>query len=86
MRQTVTISLDADVVAAAQKRAAEEHRSLTDYVETLMLRDLGQEGEITVIAPEGAEKFEPIPAPGESAEDLERRRQLAETLLKLANR
>ena len=40
MRQPLTVRFDATVVAAAKANAAQGNRTLTNYIETLMKRDL----------------------------------------------
>jgi hypothetical protein len=41
MRQSMTIRLDPSVIEAAKGRAQTENRTLTNYIETVLRRDLG---------------------------------------------
>ncbi|PTM49906.1 hypothetical protein [Phreatobacter oligotrophus] len=56
MRQSVTMRLDPGILSAARARAKATNRTLTNYVETLIMRDLAgheENGKITIAAPEG---------------------------------
>lgn len=47
MRQLMTIRIDPDVLSAARGRATDENRTLTNYIETVLRRDLGLMGIVT---------------------------------------
>ena len=40
MRQSVTMRLDPNVLKAARQKAISDNRTLTNYIETLLRRDL----------------------------------------------
>ena len=44
IRQLMTIRIDPDVLDAARDRATDENRTLTNYIETVLRRDLGLMG------------------------------------------
>jgi hypothetical protein len=44
MRQLMTIRIDPDVLEAARGRAFAENRTLTNYIETVLRKDLGLMG------------------------------------------
>ena len=75
MRRPVTMRLDQDVLTAARRRASGDNRTLTNYVETLLRRDLqiGIDQRLEVIAPPGIRDAVAVPVPGET--DAERRRR-----------
>jgi len=80
----ITLRLDADRAALLQAAAESENRSLTNYVETALLRDLArrEEAERTVtmyVAPGVPDSIRPndvIRAEGESDEDYAERQAL----------
>ena len=79
MRQPVTVRLDPDVLKVAKAKASGDNRTLTNYIETLMRRDLhlaASEGTIEVIAPANIRDSVPIPMEGETPEQLKRRNDL----------
>ena len=51
MRETLTLRLNPDVVKAAKRKAQADNRTLTNYIETLMIRDLQGGSSLQVIAP-----------------------------------
>lgn len=56
MRQSITMRLDPSILSAAKVRAKANNRTLTNYVETLLMRDLVDHDDnvkITIFAPEG---------------------------------
>jgi hypothetical protein len=81
----ITLRLDADRAARLQAIAAAENRSLTNYVETALLRDLSRRDEaervITMyVAPGVSESIRPedvVRAEGESDEAYAERQALA---------
>lgn len=52
MRQAVTFRLDSELLAAARRCAAEENRTLTNFLETLLKRHLATQREPTGRTPE----------------------------------
>lgn len=69
MRTSMTIRLDPAVLAEARRRAAMENRTLTNYIETVLRRDLrlAEAGPaIEVIAPPDIRRYTPVPLHGES--------------------
>ena len=84
MRQSMTIRLDPAVLKAARTRARRQNRTLTNYIETVLRRDLDLESEgsrVEVIAPPGLRDHEPVPLAGESPKRREFRRRLISALL-----
>lgn len=77
MRQSVTMRFDPDVLKAARGKAVADNRTLTNYIETLMRRDLQLGGSVEptleVIAPADIRKSVAVPLPGETEEELKRR-------------
>lgn len=76
MRQSVTMRLDPKVLKAARRRANSDNRTLTNYIETLMRRDLGMtpaEPALQVIAPLNIRESVPVPMPGETPAQRKRR-------------
>lgn len=76
MRQPVTMRLDPKVVKAAKAKAAAHNRTLTNYVETLLMRDLALSDApmgLEVIAPPGVRESVSVADPAEpEAERLRR--------------
>jgi hypothetical protein len=82
MRHSVTVRLPADILAAARAKAAESHRTLTDYIETLMKRDLRQgDANIEVVAPADIRDYAAVPLPDETEDERERRDALFHAVL-----
>ena len=84
MRKPMTIRLDPTVLDEARKRAETENRTLTNYIETLLRRDLRlQESEpsIEVIAPADIREYEPVPLKGETRKRYEFRKRLFTAIL-----
>jgi hypothetical protein len=76
MRQSVTMRLDPAVLMAARGKAVGDNRTLTNYIETLMRRDLQMEGAepaLEVIAPTDIRNSVAVPLPDESEEERKRR-------------
>lgn len=76
MRQPVTVRLDPAVLDAARGRAKSDNRTLTNYIETLMRRDLqmgGAEPVIEVIASADIRTSTAVPVPDETEEERKRR-------------
>ena len=79
MRQSVTMRLDPRVLKAARRKASSDNRTLTNYVETLMRRDLGMsptEPAFQVIAPPDIRNAVPVPMPGETPAQRKRREEV----------
>lgn len=79
MRQSVTMRFDPDVLKAARRKATRDNRSLTNYIETLVRRDLGKGGAgatLSVIAPADIRASVPVPMPGETDEERKRREEV----------
>jgi hypothetical protein len=75
MRQSITMRLDPSILSAAKVRAKAKNRTLTNYVETLLMRDLidqGDTGKTTVFAPEGTHDASDVSAHASTAENFER--------------
>ncbi len=84
MRQSVTMRLDPDVLKAARIKATGDNRTLTNYIETLVRRDLqigGVEPPLEVIAPADVRDFVPVPLPGETEEERKRRANIVSAVL-----
>jgi hypothetical protein len=76
MRQSVTMRFDPDVLKAARGKARGDNRTLTNYIETLMRRDLqmgNAEPILEVIAPAGIRDSSSVSLPGETEEERKRR-------------
>ncbi len=83
MRQPLTVRLDRDVVMAAKAKASRSNRTLTNYIETLMKRDLqlSETAFLDVAAPSDIRDYEAVPLPDETAEDRARRDALFHAIL-----
>lgn len=81
MRETLTLRLNPDVVKAAKRKAQADNRTLTNYIETLMIRDLKGERSLEVIAPEDIREYESVPLPGETKAERKRRDALFHAIL-----
>jgi hypothetical protein len=76
MRQSVTMRFDPDVLSAARGKAICDNRTLTNYIETLMRRDLqlgGAEPTLEVIAPAGIRNSVAVPLADETEDERKRR-------------
>jgi hypothetical protein len=81
MRETLTLRLDPDVIKAAKKKAQADNRTLTNYIETLMIRDLQSGSSLEVIAPPDIRDYESVPLPGETKAERKRRDALFHAIL-----
>lgn len=84
MRHSVTMRLDPDVLAAARSKAASDNRTLTNYVETLMRRDLemgNSEASLEVIAPGDIRQSVAVPMPDETEAERRRRDEVFQAVL-----
>ena len=66
MRETLTLRLNPDVIKAAKRKAQADNRTLTNYIETLMIRDIQGGSSLQVIAPPDIREYEAVPLPGET--------------------
>jgi hypothetical protein len=85
MRQSVTMRLDPGVLKAARRKATADNRTLTNYVETLLRRDLQagpREPTLRVVAPSNIRESTPVPIPGESPARRKRREQVFRAVIK----
>jgi hypothetical protein len=76
MRRSVTMRLDPEVLDEAKDKAIKDNRTLTNYIETLVRRDLGMmsdETSLDVIAPPDIRDSVAVPIPGETEEERKRR-------------
>jgi hypothetical protein len=81
MRKPMTIRIDTEILAAAKKRARRENRTVTNYIETVLRRDLEMmptTEEVEVYAPADVRRWRIVPKPGEAKE----RTKLAERAFK----
>jgi len=83
MRQSMTIRIEKDVLDVAKVRAKAENRTLTNYIETLVLKDIVSnpvaielDDRVTVFLAESV-KERPVtdPREGDTAADVERRQE-----------
>lgn len=84
MRQPVTMRLDPKVLKAAKAKASAHNRSLTNYVETLLMRDLRMAAVplgLEVIAPPDIRDSVSVPDPGETEEQRQRREEIVLAIL-----
>lgn len=84
MRQSVTMRIDPDVLKAARSKAVSDNRTLTNYVETLMRRDLQMgtsQSDLEVIAPANIREAVAVPIPGETEEERKRRDDVFHAIL-----
>lgn len=76
MRQSVTMRLDPNVLKAARQKAISDNRTLTNYIETLLRRDLqttDDEPRLQMIAPDDIRNSTAVPVEGETQEERKRR-------------
>ena len=84
MRQSVTMRFDPDVLKAARVKAVGDNRTLTNYIETLVRRDLqirGSDPTLEVIAPDDVRDFVPIALPDETETERRRRNAIVSAVL-----
>jgi hypothetical protein len=83
LRHPVTVRLDPKVLSAAKAKAADDNRTLTNYIETLLRRDLRlvPGAAVQVIAPSDIRDYEPARLPGESRKRRAFRRRLFTAIL-----
>src|SRR5437667_7997065 len=74
MRKPMTIRIDTDVLEAAKTRARRENRTVTNYIETVLRRDLRMNEtseDVEVYAPADVRQYRVVPDPGETKEQTE---------------
>ncbi len=74
MRKPMTIRIDTNVLEAAKTRAQQENRTVTNYIETVLRRDLmmaDTSEEVEVYAPADVRQYRMVPKPGETKEQTE---------------
>jgi hypothetical protein len=81
MRETLTLRLNPDVVKAAKRKAQADNRTLTNYIETLMIRDLQSGSSLEVIAPPDIRDYKAVPLPGETKAERKFRDALFHAIL-----
>lgn len=81
MRESLTLRLDPAVIKAAKRRAQADNRTLTNYIETLMIRDLRGASTIEVIAPPDIRQYQAVPLPGETKAERKHRDALFQAIL-----
>lgn len=84
MRHPMTIRLDSAVLSKAKERAKTENRTLTNYIETLLRKDLHVDeasASLEVIAPPDIREYKPVPLKGESPQRHEFRKRLFDAIL-----
>ena len=81
MRQSVTMRFDPEVLKAARVKATGDNRTLTNYIETLVRRDLRLAPTLEVIAPPNIRDFVPLRLPGETEEEWNLRKEIVSAVL-----
>ena len=84
MRQAATFHLDPEVLQAATAATERENRSLTNFVETMLGRELdalNEQDHKSVMAPDDVRDYELVREQGESDEHYEARRELVRAIL-----
>ena len=74
MRKPLTIQIEESVLESASARAHQQHRSVTEYIETLLRRDLDlpdTTDEVEIVAPRDAREYRAVPKTGETDEQTE---------------
>jgi hypothetical protein len=89
MRQPVTVRLDPAVLRAARDKAGSGNHTLTNYIETLMRKDLRietSEPALEIVAPEDIRNSVAIPMPGETEAERKRRDDVFHAILDASGR
>jgi hypothetical protein len=84
MRRSLTIKIEEKVLNSANARAQQDNRSVTEYIEELIRRDLNipdSTEEVEVFAPKNARDFRAVPLPGETKEETELADQAFQAIL-----
>ena len=84
MRKSMTIRMDPEVLAAARSRARSDNRTVTNYIETVLRRDLNlpqSDDTVEIWAPDDIRQYEIVREPGESGERYEARKRLFSAIL-----
>ena len=74
MRRSLTVQIEETVLDGAAARAEQQHRSLTEYIEALLRRDLEyptDNGDVEIFAPKDVRDYRAIPKDGETREQTE---------------
>ncbi len=69
MRKPMTIRIDTDLLAATKARARRDNRTVTNYIETVLRRELGlmeTPDEVEMYAPPDVRRYRAIAKPGET--------------------
>jgi hypothetical protein len=89
MRQSITMRFDPEVLKAARRKAVSDNRTLTNYIETLVRRDLltgGAEATLAVIAPVDIRNSVAVPVRGETTAERKRRDAVFRAVLDASGR
>lgn len=84
MRKPMTIRIDTDLLEAAKAQARKENRTVTNYIETVLRRDLSLDEspeEVEVLAPSDVRQYRAVPKPGESKEETELAQRIFDKIL-----
>lgn len=84
MRKPMTIRIDTDLLKAAKAQARKENRTVTNYIETVLRRDLSLDAspeEVEVLAPADVRQYRAVPKPGESKEETELAQRIFDKIL-----
>lgn len=87
MRQRITIRLDPDMLKAARAKAAADNLTLTDYIETVIRRDLlmgAAEPSLEVVGLANLRISIAVPVPGETPDERRRRDDVFFAILDVA--
>jgi len=91
MKTPISMRLDDGLIEAAKLAAAEQHRSLANFVEIALAERIGYElrnRRMTVLVPGGTERLRDakvVANPGESADEVARAQRLLDRLLDIAD-
>ena len=88
MRRSVTMRMDPEVLQAAKRKAVRDNRTLTNYIETLVRRDLERDAEPTlhIVAPPDIRDSVAVPMPDETEEERKRREDVFLAILDATGR
>jgi hypothetical protein len=74
MRRSLTVQIEEAVLDEAAARAQQQHRSLTEYIEALLRRDLdiaSDSGDVEVFAPKDIREYQAVPKDDETQEQTD---------------
>jgi len=91
MRKSMPLKVDPVLLREARKRAKAENRTLDEYVETVLRRDLARKPrkakmpmiELRGPIPQDIRKWKSVPIPGETKRQRKEREKLVHTILDL---